>query len=48
MKKILSVAIALLLSAPYTAEAKKEMTLKDVLGKYFLIGAAVDTAIVRR
>jgi endo-1,4-beta-xylanase len=46
MKKILSVAIALLLSVSFTAEAKKELALKDVLGKYFLIGAAVDTAIV--
>ena len=46
-KRILSIALASLMLAPVTSIAQKSQpTMKDVLGKYFLIGAAVNVNTV--
>jgi endo-1,4-beta-xylanase len=46
MKKLLSISVIFLSFVCCLAEAKKEQTLKDVLGQQLLIGTAVNTSVV--
>lgn len=47
MNKLMTLLAAALMVLPASAQKQKLPALKDVLGKYFLVGAAVDTGITR-